>query len=99
MKVYVGIPDLVCEDGLGSNCPSSWPRFARFARTATRCLSARWTRAFGVAAPIFGADRRVVGSISVVRAASDIDPTRFAKDSKAVMNIAARLSPPHITGA
>ncbi len=49
---------------------------------------------FGIAAPIFGANRRVIGSISVVRATSALDARRVAKESKALIDIATQLARP-----
>ena len=49
---------------------------------------------FGIKAPIFGANRRVIGSIGVVRATSALDATRFARESKALIDIATQLARP-----
>ena len=49
---------------------------------------------FGIAAPIFGGNRRVIGSISVVRATSALDARRFGKKSEALIDIAQQRSPP-----
>jgi DNA-binding IclR family transcriptional regulator len=47
---------------------------------------------FGIAAPVFAAGRKVIGSIGVVPAASPHDRARRVAESKAVIDVGARLS-------
>ena len=94
-KLHLRNTDRVREAGLGA----SWPEFEatrREIRQKGYAMSAGEVDSgvFGIAAPIFGAHRRVIRSISVVRAASALDATRFAKESNALIDFGTQLSRP-----
>lgn len=95
MKLYLENPDLVRDAGLGA----TWLEF----KAALRAIRQQGFSmsvgevdrgVFGIAAPVFGANGKVIGSISLVRAASALDSKCLARESRGIMDIAARLSSP-----
>ena len=94
-KLYLRNADRVREAVLGA----SWPEFKATLREIRQkgyavSVGEVDSGVFGIAAPIFGANRRVIGSISVVRATSALDARRFGKESKTLIDIATQLSRP-----
>lgn len=49
---------------------------------------------FGIAAPTFGENRRVIGSIGMVRTTGTLGTRRLGKASRALIDIATQLSRP-----
>ncbi|MEO8136433.1 MAG: IclR family transcriptional regulator [Betaproteobacteria bacterium] len=91
--LYLDHPELVRDAGLGSN----WTEFKSSLRQIRQngyAVSVGEVDAdvFGIAAPVFGAGRKVIGSLSLVRPAARLAKVRWEAESKAIVDIGARLS-------
>ena len=91
--LYLDNPELVKDAGLGAN----WTEFKSSLRQIRQdgyAVSVGEVDAdvFGIAAPVFGGSRKVIGSLSLVRLASRLDKVRWDAESKAIVDLAAKLS-------
>jgi len=92
-RLYLDNPELVKDAGLGTN----WSEFKASLRQIRHngyavSVGEVDNGVFGIAAPVFGANQKVIGSISVVRPASQLDDVRWDAESQAIIDIAAKLS-------
>ncbi len=92
-RLYLDNPALVKAAGLGA----SWLQFKASLRNIRRqghAVSFGEVDAgvFGIAAPVFGPNRRVIGSISLVRPASELAKARWDAETHALMGLGAQLS-------
>ena len=92
-KLYLDNPELVSDAGLGSN----WSEFKAALKAIRQhgyavSVGEVDTDVFGIAAPVFGANQKVIGSLSLVRPASRLDKVRWDAESKAIVEVAAKLS-------
>jgi DNA-binding IclR family transcriptional regulator len=92
-RLYLDNPKLVNDAGLGA----TWQEFKvslRQIRQRGYAVSVGEVDAgvFGIAAPVFDANEKVVASISLVRPASQMDRVHWAQESSALADIGKRLS-------
>ena len=93
MRLYLDNPQLVNEAGLGA----TWHEFKvslRQIRQQGYAVSVGEVDegVFGIAAPVFDPNAKVIGSLSLVRPASAMDSVHWAKESAGVVDVANRLS-------
>jgi DNA-binding IclR family transcriptional regulator len=91
--LYLDNPELVKDAGLGAN----WSEFKASLRQIRQngyavSVGEVDTDVFGIAAPVFGGNQKVIGSLSLVRPASQLDKVKWDAESKAIVDIAAKLS-------
>lgn len=93
MRLYLDNPQLVNEAGLGA----TWHEFKASLKQIRQqgyavSVGEVDEGLFGIGAPVFDANAKVIGSLSVVRPASALDSVRWAKESADLVDIAKRLS-------
>lgn len=92
-KLYLDNPDQVRAGNLGTDWAEFKAKLRAIRQVGYSISEGEVDRGvFGIAAPVFGAGRKVLGSISVVRPASVIDRKRLDRECREVVAIAARLS-------
>jgi DNA-binding IclR family transcriptional regulator len=93
MRLFLDNPELVRDAGLGANW-NEYKAALRQIRQNGYAVSVGEVDdgVFGIAAPVFGANQRVIASISVVRPASQLDRARWDSESRTLIDIGARLS-------
>jgi DNA-binding IclR family transcriptional regulator len=92
-KLYLDNPELVKDTGLGRN----WAEFKASLKQIRQhgyAVSVGEVDAdvFGIAAPVFAGSQKVIGSLSLVRPASRLDKVKWEPETKAICEIAAKLS-------
>jgi DNA-binding IclR family transcriptional regulator len=92
-RLYLDNPELVKDAGLGTN----WNEFKASLRQIRQhgyaiSVGEVDTGLFGIAAPVLGANQKVIGSVSLVRPASQLDKARWEVECNALVDIATRLS-------
>jgi DNA-binding IclR family transcriptional regulator len=92
-RLYLDNPELVKDAGLGTN----WNEFKASLRQIRQngyavSVGEVDSGVFGIAAPVFDANQKVIGSVSVVRPASQLDKARWEAESKALVDIGMKLS-------
>lgn len=92
-RLYLDNAQLVNEAGLGA----SWQEFKASLRQIRQqgyavSVGEVDSGVFGIAAPVFDGNAKVIGSISIVRPASQMDSVQWARESTALVDIGKRLS-------
>lgn len=92
-RLYLDNPELVKDAGLGAD----WTEFKSSLRQIRQngyavSVGEVDTDVFGIAAPVFGGGRKVIGSLSLVRPAKRLGKVRWDAESKAIAGIAGQLS-------
>jgi DNA-binding IclR family transcriptional regulator len=92
-RLYLDNAQLVNEAGLGA----SWQEFKASLRQIRQqgyavSVGEVDSGVFGIAAPVFDGHGKVIGSISIVRPASQMDSVQWAKETAALVDIGRRLS-------
>ena len=92
-RLYLNNAQLVNEAGLGAN----WQEFKASLRQIRQqgyaiSVGEVDSGVFGIAAPVFDSNSKVIASISVVRPASQMDSVHWAKETAALVDIGKRLS-------
>jgi DNA-binding IclR family transcriptional regulator len=92
-RLFLDHPGLVKDAGLGETW-SEYKASLRQIRQNGYAVSVGEVDegVFGIAAPVLGANQKVIGSISVVRPASQLDRARWDVESKVVIDVGVRLS-------
>ncbi len=93
MRLYLNNQRLIAESGLGE----TWEEFRASVRQIRKhgyagSVAEVDPGVFGIAAPIFSPEGRLVGSISNVRPVAQLDKARWAKEGRQLTAIAARIS-------
>jgi DNA-binding IclR family transcriptional regulator len=93
MRIYLDNPQLVLEAGLGA----TWSEFKaslRQIRQTGYALSIGEVDpgVFGIAVPILDPHGKVIGSLSVIRPASQLDRVKWADESRVLVELSKRLT-------
>jgi len=93
MRLYLDNPLLVNDAGLGA----TWQEFKASLRQMRQqgyavSIGEVDDGVFGIAAPVLDANAKVIGSVSLVRPASQLDSVHWAEEGLALIDIGKRLS-------